>query len=183
MAKLKCLTEKQVAARIRAIKKSNAKFKEMSRSEKRVQIAKDVLKQVAAKKFRPTEGEYLDSVYLDLDDAFVDAQKALIAVPSCDVCAIGSVFCAVAMRADKVELYYGSMDGPEMVAYLRPYFSEEQLRLMECAFEGALMDTWCFIPEEETDRAEKMYKKYRSVTARLVAVMENVIANDGTFKP
>src|SRR5580704_6546852 len=79
------------------VKKNNAKFKKLTKAQKRVDIAKDVISQIKAKRFIPEHTGYVTTRKSNFNygDAFVPAGTQLGADAignKCDVCALGSMF-------------------------------------------------------------------------------------------
>lgn len=186
MAKMTAF-EKLKAAALR----KEAEFKKMTLAQKRVAIAKDVIADLRAKRYIAEHGTYLDLGKFEYDENGKrmlpeDGRDVLLSLPKCSVCAIGAVFCAVVKRKDKIEqsdLIWAS--DHDMIEFVK-IFSEEQLRLMEVAFEGATPrdgvsgdDYWnarAFYQANDVDKdayGEKL----------LIRIMENVISNNGKFNP
>src|SRR5687767_4934603 len=126
--------------------KKNKRFDRMTPAQKRVAIAKDVLKHIRSKWLKPTHGEYFNvpgvrSFYPDGQDV-----RAIIkSFSSCRVCAIGACFSAAVNRFDELRLgltcgdsnIIQSISGPDgMKNYLGQWFIDEQLYLIEEVFEG-----------------------------------------------
>jgi hypothetical protein len=70
---------------------------------------------------------------------------------------------------------------------LADHFEEQQLAAVECAFEmrddlGDFRDTLDNDPVT-LDRAIAFGKRHRSDRSRLIAILKNIIANDGEFVP
>ena len=194
------------------IKEKNAAFNKLTKAEKRVAIAKDVLEQLDLKKYYACSGTYfkleLNSYELEfkegesLQEYLVDNSK----VESCSVCAIGSIFASKVRLSNKfnIDHYHDGIDDHELALYdhdmeysLNEIFSEEQYRLMEVAFEGN--DIIGLFTEEEDPEykskseltakdkrylaAIKFYDNYRNSEDRMRGIMLNIIENKGKFKP
>lgn len=130
------------------IEASNAAFKKMNRNRKKVQIAKDVLMQIG-KRFH-ANSTYFTSISVEekVDYALeentgdMEYRELLKRMPSCNVCARGSVFIAVVDRLDNLTLGKivrggGADDADMMTDYLKDMkiFTETELWHLECAFE------------------------------------------------
>lgn len=133
----------------------------MTKAEKRVEIAKDVLKQIKANKYRPTQGvwvmdvngnEVSDLIYRARDkdcDAVVDLKKDVVCKLNgkCYVCALGSLFVSAIDKFNHTKLNAGyyveftehedSKENP-----LLKWFSAKQLLLIESTFEGRHGGGW-----------------------------------------
>lgn len=178
----------------------------MTNSEKRVAVAKDVLKQLAARKIKASPGVYLHAELKkgapgresDGGDGYSELTGSLqdhltTKVKRCEVCALGAAFVSYVRLFNKVNIgdetdtyggaiegYYSDLGG-EINAYrpelqLKRIFSMDQLDLMEAAFEGER-------GPQAYSESFAFYKKYRTPTKRLEGIMRNIIKNKGTFKP
>ena len=91
-------------------------------------------------------------------------------------------------KSDYNELHYAwdlnarcVLDYKEQRRPLSKIFPTGQLRLIELAFEEG---SGAFYSDCDTDDAAvKFGRKFRSKKGRLLAIMENIVANKGTFKP
>lgn len=145
------------------------KWEEMTRAQRRVAVAKDVIKAVKAKKFNVLAF----NAYIEGDmpiEAGRERQwaKTSLKQARCTVCARGGMMlCKVAkynnfeIPSESSGLYAG---GAETTLALSDCFTEKQLLDIEHAFENC----WCDI-EDDADR--------------LTAIMQNIIDHNGTFKP
>lgn len=172
----------------------NAAFKRLSASAKRVAIAKDVLAQIAARKYKARCGIYVDG--LQMANVPEDAQLQEIVAgqqESCEVCGIGSVFMSAVRLGDNLTVgdavcdagFDNSVDEGVMSRKVREYFAPAQLALIETAFEKmqvGVSEGW-HEDGDATERARKFGQRYRSDTARLKAIMTNIVENEGVFKP
>lgn len=228
MAANKKLTKAQVATQLkksvtafnRKVVKDNKKFEAMTPSQKRMQIAQDVLDQLRTKRLVAKNGVWLDTedfLTADVVKKDVELQDLLKKQKSCDACAIGGMFMCAVERADKLktsELLCGMTSetlpaeyveeesnvvpdpGVHMFdafSYLKKFFSMEQLRLVELAFEtgsgGVEIDSkeeesassfFNYVNDEEDD-----YENFTlsDSNLRMQLIMENIIAHKGRFNP
>lgn len=183
----------------------------MTKAEKRVAIAKDVLNQIKAKKYKAVPGTWFhDSKGQDLDDFMfcasdcnrntVDAKKDVVdkLVGTCSVCALGSLFVSAIDKFNHTKLSVDnySMDvdfftNLEKDNPLLKWFTTRQLLLIESTFEnqcGAWYPIDVLSPKElvHWDNAvvpaiRKYNNKYPNSTDRLKAIMNNIVRNKGTF--
>jgi hypothetical protein len=181
------------------ITEANARFKKLSRAEQRVAIAKDVIAQLRAKRFI-AESIYFQlgkgddiSIYVD-DDA---PAAACIMQTGCQVCGIGSIFTGAVLKDPKIKMSdVDSGDRDDQVQYLRRWFSERQLDLIENYFESntgaALSIDFNYLDgdceEEHGEYYEHRFKMHPIVKeydneARLTMIMQNIVSNDGVFDP
>lgn len=171
----------------KGILKGNSKFKSLSKAEKRVQIAKDVIVQIKLKFLMPQTGNYFQSSLITRHIG-EELQSVLSKLPSCNVCAIGSLFVCDVMRTDNFKVNDYMNDDAKMKSKLK-YFSLFQLELMETAFEKWVVTDSSrklkvdYDYSEIAEKAIKFGKRYRNSTNRLIAIMENIILNKGNFKP
>ena len=148
-------------------------FAEMTNSEQRVAVARDVIMQLDAKKFVPKMG-----VYFTISD-FAAANKPPEdgAMPACTVCAIGAVFASGCFaKTGMLPLYWVRPDATSELEI----FDYDTLSRMESAFEiwggryrAATDFGMAVAPGHSREDADK----------RMRAIMQNVIDNDGEFVP
>lgn len=186
-----------------AAKKPAAKTKAKANPvEMRVAIAKDVLKQLAANKIVASQGVWLkDSKLSDLpayaNERYnkegikkLDVCEYVNAINKCRVCALGSIFLSSVKLYNNV--YMSSTKDPEIEAAnffedlssspLKRYFSANQLRYIEATFEG-LDGVHHPNTFKEENYARAFHDLFPSTAERLKAIMQNIIENNGTFKP
>lgn len=128
----------------------------LTKAEKRVEIAKDVLKQIKANKYRPTNGIWvMDSNGYKVEDLIsyarqvaeeadaVDLKKDVVCKlnGTCSVCALGSLFVSAIDKFNHTKLNSGYCVGfsehkNAMCNPLLKWFSAKQLLLIESTFEN-----------------------------------------------
>lgn len=162
------------------------RFQAMTDAQKRVAIAKDVIAQLesgliikaksgtyfasegvnkaVAKAIQKSDDDWLDDIELDLRDVLVSEQ------PTCSACAVGSMFICATLRQDNFNVVGDDIDRSSMEGQLT-YFEPDQLWAIEDAFESS----WKLSDEETMTKGEESDKK------RLIAIMQNIIDNKGTF--
>lgn len=209
----------------REIAKREAIFKKASPAQKRVLIAKDVIAQIKARKYKPETGSFLminkirgmtsrkifDGGYNSGAAAIrqnegedADARKLYLEnkIQQCSCCALGGMFMSCTLYNNHTtasEMDYANADigafleGDEYVKLsngLDKFFSLSQLRLIEQTFEGDEGVTRSRDSDVNGDdfpaytpRAKAFHENYKQPKARLLAIMKNIVANNGTFKP
>lgn len=179
---------------------NNEAFEKLSPAKKRVSIAQDVLAQIKAKKYFAKQETYVNIVGdKQLDDAeshtfeFYDqayARDAQIALVndelSCNVCALGALITSTVKIDDKCSIRELTQIRRGRVAHgrLLKYFGHKQLGLIETAFErdSTFAVEWrCSKPSIKA--ALDFGKKRVNTTARLKAIMQNIVDNNGQFVP
>jgi hypothetical protein len=65
---------------------------------------------------------------------------------------------------------------------LNTFFSPTQLALIELYFEGG-DGAWTPRSAAEAARVKLWYETYSTARSRLLAIMQNIVDNNGTFKP
>lgn len=173
--------------------------KELSKKQKqRIAIAKDAIKQLSVwnvggggycsfgEKVLP-EGKNLKKVLPDLE-------------AGCNVCAKGALFLSFVHKynkitTDEVRNSWGEsrIDNYLILEKLTPLFSQEQLDLIERAFEGydeiEDEEKYGFVKvdvgwgECEYGIVYSYYEVYTDHAQRLEVILKNIIRNNGTFKP
>lgn len=180
----------------------NLAFEKLTPAQKRVTIAKDVIAQVKLGKIKAQRGTYVEH-------GVVEGNK----IDSCTACALGSLFaCAIdkpalknfveeeiGLESGDTDFYYDNQS--EMQQALSPYFDVFQLELVESAFEQTATnidsaDYEEIVTGEDSewritdpkirklvDKAVAFGNKFVGSKQRLIAIMQNIVTNKGTFKP
>jgi hypothetical protein len=164
----------------------------------RVAIAKDALAwldagalvahnngYVAADNLKPYSDEFRNNGWREARD---------VVLGRCHVCALGGLLLAKAVRFDAVKISELSIPG----FALQPYFSSEQINQIEAAYEGTSfpgingssikkdnMGMGNYHGYDHSLKFSNSYWKqtYPQPTDRFRAIMQNIIRNDGDFKP
>lgn len=193
-----------------AVKVKNAIFLALSRAEQRVVIAQDVLSQLGTRIIAES-GTYLESSDLDesAENGTAQVQKEFEKVESCTACAIGSMLLCGVDRANAVTVKQlgifggGEVSGDGAKRYLRRFFSNLQLCMIESAFENS--DFGTRYPQvgyghAKVELAVTFGNNVNTLTElvnqpvayenevsedenRLRFIMQNIVANGGTFRP
>lgn len=178
------------------VAQDNLEFAKLGARQKRVAIARDVISAIKAGIIDVQHGVYLRTHGNELnDDGYIEK------FDSCTACALGSMFATCVVKRPVLSLDVNDVMIPArtganddaMREALSPYFSEKQLRLIESAFE---MDDFMGADDDveydeddnvryvgELGRAIAFGERYSSDKNRLIAIMNNIIENNGTFKP
>lgn len=176
-------------------------MKKLTQKQKnRIAIAKDVIKWVTEKKFNIKIGSsyltFKSKKQVEQDIEFRDLVRNN--TKSCQVCAKGALFICSVDKHDKLKLsevlpqfnlnvrknLYFELFEDDVVSHVQD-FDQEQLNLIEIAFEGRHdldYDLWQ-MNQASYYLAAKFGKKYKDAQGRLIAIMENVIKNKGEFVP
>jgi hypothetical protein len=151
-----------------------------------VAVARDVLKQLAAKKIKATNGILLSATLkkvASIDGEECDLQEAIKAgaLKKCEVCARGSLIMGYANLYDNINAYkeLSALIVPsedEQVVAAFPHLDTEAL---EDAFEAASM-TW--FPNDDSSGATQYGRSIKGTPGqRLAVLMRNIIRNKGEF--
>lgn len=180
---------------VNQIKEDNLLFNNSSDAEKRVIIAKDCILRIKLGQFQPRDTVFIDDDMIhrfqneshgnSLQKIFNDSQF------ECEGCAKGGLFMSYVGRVNDFkadEFEYGNDINDNNHAKLLEIFSPEQLALIECAFEGIiLLDV--NLTEAQVNQAFAMHERFIDEEfevdseSLLLAICENIISNEGTFKP
>lgn len=168
------------------LKTRNAKFKAASATQKRMMIAEDVLDQLSAKKIKAAHRGW---ALMTFDTPQNPKQEVcnVMDKAQCTCCALGAMMLSEVRINDKLKLGTLLDDdglGLEFRMYhgadedrLCDYFEDAQIRLIESAYERG---TGRY---DGTERSVSFGERYKTPELRLRAIMENIVANNGTFKP
>ncbi len=175
-------------------------FSRLSAAHKRMAICQDALDQIKAKKFLIARGKWCDFddvegpvVEMKFDQEALLSGKAVhtVSVPSCNVCALGAIMCS-SVRLGNVATLENSSDQSDVWKQLKKYFSGIQMTMIEACFERRINegDSPCrFGGAELTESqarsvgtfAAEFYEDDEEGLA--IAILNNIIQNNGTFKP
>jgi hypothetical protein len=158
-------------------------FTKLSAAQKRVAIAKDVLKQIKAQKMLIESNAYWN---VEADNLEFDTQvdKAILCKrdTKCTCCAAGAAVLSGIRLFNKVTI--AAENGGYSERVKSEYFSQAQMGLIEAAFEessGAHLSG---------NRNSQKYKKacrfndgIDNDETRAIRIFKNIIKNNGEFKP
>ena len=188
--------------------KKKVSFEKLSPSQKRVTIAKDVIAQIKLGRYIADSGSYIANINFknNLGDDEMhnkDIKKNFGKIKSCTVCAMGACLMSATKFANK--LSFGDVGdsvrdlvNDKVKDLFSKLFSPEQLLLIETAFEGGGDDTDGdsrvaydlfdldrnqFEGSDFLQPSDEFRNNYYESEKRLIAIMENIIKNKGTFKP
>lgn len=171
------------------------KFLKLTKAEQRVEVAKDVLKQIKAKRYVGNTGSYIRGVVVDNVDMNDSVRENFDKIEECDVCAMGACLLSITKYKNMLtfaELPFCTSQMGSKVVDLLSIFTPKQLLLIESAFEGydhgadrVAEDVFGYrdgLSLQEIEKVDNFYAKYSEDTNRLKAIMENIISHKGTFK-
>jgi hypothetical protein len=124
-------------------------------------------------------------------------------IQQCSCCALGGLFMSCTLYNNNTtvdnlsyagddigDLLVGASHAESLPNGLNKFFSLAQLKLIEQTFEGdngavlsGMDDGTGETVDEFSPQAEAFYNKYKKPKDRLVAIMQNIVKNNGTFKP
>jgi len=120
-------------------------FTKLSKPEQQVAIARDVMRHLNSGHFIARHEKYMhtDGGGPDGPVIVTDTQvQTVLRARKCRLCALGGIFAATVERYNELtmgEMNFDLGDSAMQLNYLRPYFDESQLRLIETAFEGRVV--------------------------------------------
>lgn len=175
------------------IRRWNKKFHDATKADKRVLIAKDVIQQIEAGMYKPT------SVYVNVNtrlDGDLDFQSNSDKV-KCECCGVGACLISLIRFTNNATIEEVDYSFHRKLSNrLEECFSVKQLALIELMFEQSIIKfcgevktnlggNWrsTFSEKEalKLNESKKLYKD--SKKKRLIQIMENIVRNNGTFKP
>lgn len=169
----------------------NKAFAKASLADQRVAIAKDVLAWLKLGKLKAKKGTYLETNTNDVSLIAADGE-------TCTACALGAIFACAAAKANAVSFTkidrfnlceYVPCSSWDMHDLLAPYFTRDELKNIENAFEGKDRDGWLvhaecdFEPGNFSEAAVVFNKGIRSHRERMERIMRNIVRNGGDFRP
>lgn len=185
-----------------SILKKNAKFQKLTKGQKRVAVAQDVIASLKSGQIKAIQGTWAEPLRRE---NFVPEDKEVefcevLNKTKCKCCGLGALFVEAVKRFDKFKSVV-AVDDYDIYHYLKKIFSEEQLDMIECSFEcgdgvnkeGSFKDAipsissygeYCYEYNSKTyDRCVRFGKTFKTPRLRMTAIMQNIVNNNGTFKP
>ena len=174
-------------------------YEDQTKAERRVTLAKDVLAQLAAARFKARRQVYFRvNLTKDERENANGSLKEILPEKVCTVCAKGAVFAAHVLRnnefrigrlvdeSDSGEAACRYLGGGECVRQVSDAFDAITLAELECAFEGIDEDgNWMnshMLGYDESKRWSSLFPRKLGAEARLTALMNNLVRNKGTLK-
>lgn len=156
----------------------------MTAAQKRVAIAKDVIKQIKVRKLIISTGQFCD-IYDDGCPYRLGKKELLRKMPVCHVCAIGAAIVSGIRLFNQLEIVDRDIDGNSQEDMIKKFFSPKQAALIEQAFElgnGWYDDTFSY-KDKGRYTAVAFGEKFKDSKDRAVAIFKNIIKNKGVFIP
>ncbi len=187
--------EKTDVQRKADLKKKNELFKSMKKKQRAVAVAKDVLKQLRAKKIIAIRGDYVAAEFAEDEEALESKFDEDENIPleeitkiRCHCCAIGATMLSFSRLFNRMFVNSVCNIVPDRET-LSQAFSWRTIVLMESAFEGtdfccdaeSARGTDIRISEKTMDAACEFGLEDEADT--MEAIMKNIIKNDGEFVP
>ncbi len=162
------------------------RFKQLTKRQRAVAVARDVLEQIRIKQFKPMTGTYLRQVTNFCPSGVMYYSTTVDTSDKCEGCAIGASMVSFSRLFNNIRL---RLRQPSRRALSRA-FSWRTIALMECAFEGKSK----FIKEAGYDSGTSIRVSEQEIKAavtfgegsskeRLCGIMRNIIDHDGEFQP
>lgn len=176
-------------------RKTEEKWKSSKRSEKRVIIAKDVIKQINNQKIKPNTGSYINAVDLKNNPEFCFYNDDNFDVKenyknlSCSACALGSLMLVITSYDNNLQIQdfkHENFKSSKLRKMFYSIFSKRQLALIELAFEVRCTFFYENVHDLiEKDKIDSIIRYYETLNPyeRMMLIMKNIIKNNGTFMP
>lgn len=170
---------------------SENQFKSLSLKEKRLAILDDIMESIISEKYSPERGKYIE-LYRG-EELDIKSNPDV----ECSVCAIGGMMISLckifnSYTYNDIDYIMGPGNFNNLKFSIKQYFSKYQLRLIEDCFESSGYSSSRFIPNKEFSVkfinissyiGEIFAEIYPNEKDRLLAIVHNIIYNDGIFKP
>lgn len=157
----------------------------VSKAEARVLIAKDVIEQLNSNKLIAATGIYVGLEHIP-EFAPEDPLHEVLENSTCTVCALGALWYSRVQVANKLDCegLRRNPDGRGGISNwddeLNAYFDENQKWLIELYFEGWDKKQLSYLPPISPS---SFLAKNPNDETRMKLIMQNIIANNGTFVP
>lgn len=162
-------------------------FNKLSKSEKKIAIIKDVLLRLKKQNIVAERGDFMKIPYLfegknnfNLKD-FINNKET----KDCEVCAKGALFCSwVGINNEFTSKdNVNAENDSKSILVMSSVFTLKQLSLIETAFECKYFPWNEKLTDKEIDKCSDFGEKYQEDGDRLVAILKNMLKNNGVFKP
>lgn len=169
------------------IRKANERFESMSKRDKRIAIAKDVIAQINADIYTASRGQYISFVgdKISYDKTIQSCSPSAL---TCICCARGAAIISAARLFNQTNLTTEDWEqtwggDASWNIYERKFFTPRMSRMMEVAFErdtvGEIIGN---VEKTDIDAARKYgYDLSDDANQRLKQIMQNIIDNNGMF--
>lgn len=174
-------------------------LKSVPKNIARILICYDALLQLRQKKIRPRKNTYIglaEAKKVGERQKNLQLDQVIEKQSYCEACALGTLLISRArifnslkvssfMTEWGLDFCTSTIDsGYQLMNSLLPYFDKEQLSLVEACFEGydqGMAGRDCKV---DYDKVIKPFaRKYETAESRLIAILKNIISNDGLFIP
>lgn len=174
------------------------KFNKLPKARQRRLILLDVLRQIKLPKTCVTTGTYCDIRLPEVDpfagDKYTplpvtELHTLLPKIERCSVCAKGALFLSTVAKSNDFMVHDPqgrvTVHHAGMLHKLKSIWPEKNLALVECAFEkdGRFGIDNIVCSDAEIARAVTFGEAFEDDTARLSAIVRNMLKNNGLFKP
>lgn len=154
-------------------------FKALSKSDRAMLVAKDVIQQIKARRYNVRAGSYIKHIVFKgkiyyFNNGSIknnDIKKNFEEIDSCVVCAIGSCILSTTKFANKLK--FGDVGATtesfnsKAITLLNTIFTPKQQLLIECCFEGYI---YLASPTEFKKRREKESFEYNESSQRFAHI-------------
>lgn len=170
-------------------------FNSLPHEKKKVLVAKDVIKHLNSKKIiarQMSNVKFVGKKFNYYADPKGSIKEYMCSAPAddhdCAVCAKGGLFMSIIGRANKLQfedVYFGTTVSSSVFnQVLYNIFGREQIDLIEIAFEGRSDFYWMgMVKPQDRLAAIEFNKNVLDPDKKLRAIMENIIKNNGEFRP
>jgi hypothetical protein len=149
----------------------------------RIAIARDVLKQIAAKKFKIETQIYWR---INSTEIVVGKKQLLANGISCRVCAVGAAVISGIRIFNGSDVWKNNIANNFEAVIFSKGFSVNQLALIEAAFEdegSQLIKPYPANSASDLKAAKKFRLSFTNEKERAIQIFQNIIDNKGKFKP
>lgn len=163
-----------------------------------VALAKDVLARISAGEYEPESGTWFTWDYgfdrFYYGDQLQDKLKAANLVENpCQVCGIGALFTSLIFEKNACTMG-DAKDSRTIYARLDEVMGVDQVNLIEFVFEqgqiGRAWDNGIYVIDEDSGELDStgtaamaFADRHEGDSGRMIAIMQNIVANGGEFRP
>lgn len=163
-------------------------FNALTKPQQRILVARDVLEQLKIGKYQ-AKRTYFSVAWIK--DSKADLRTNFDNLGTCNVCGLGACMLSLTRFKNQLTVEDALSSGVKPMTLLRTVFTRKQLALIEYAYEMGSPGQWTHKSINRFTNFLSLWMSKRfgerhgegDANARMVAIMRNIVNNNGTFVP
>jgi len=167
----------------------------LPKTQRKILVAKDILKWIEKGVIKPSEGRYFAPTRTRGLDMSSEVRGNLSSLPPCEVCELGAAALCIGNLGNKMTFEdvggvgnwdYDNLSKSQKLLF--KVFTKKEVALMEACIENG----YAFVAEhtktyqlsyEEKEVSKAFYSLFTKSKDRMIAISKNIIRNKGKFIP